>query len=149
MFEHPSLGSVRMPPMNSCSFITVLVVDDDDHLRKHCTNLLAASGFRVLEADNGMEALLIAAQHSGVIDLVITDLAMPRIGGAELGKAFKEIWPRINVLYISGSPVDGLPPDSPFLQKPFGPDALVDAVRNCVPSPEGFQDGQSSPRVRE
>lgn len=117
----------------------VLIVDDDNQLREVCCKFLAASGFQMLEADNGMEALLIAAQNQGAIDLVITDLAMPRISGAQLGRAFTEIWPRVNVLYLSGSPREiheSLPPDCPFLQKPFAAEALVEAVRSYVRSRE-------------
>jgi outer membrane protein assembly factor BamB len=51
-----------------------------------------------------MDALLTAVQHQGAIDLLIADLVMPRISGVELGRAFAEIWPGVNALYISGSP---------------------------------------------
>jgi two-component system cell cycle sensor histidine kinase/response regulator CckA len=137
-------GSTTMPSRTKLDPITILLVDDDDQLREFCRNLLAANGFRVLEADNGLEALLIATQHQGAIHLLITDLVMPRISGVKLGRAFKEIWPGVNVLYVSGSPretVGGeLPPDCAFLPKPFVPGALVKAVENCIQPPETFSD---------
>ena len=123
--------------------ISILLVDDDDQLRGLCRNSLAAYGFRVIEAHNGLEALLMALQHEGVIDLVIIDLVMPGIGGAELGRAFKEMWPQVNVLYMSGSPREAvgaeLPADCVFLQKPFGTEALEKAVGTCIQSLEKFR----------
>lgn len=113
--------------------VTVLLVDDDEQLREMCRTYLAESGFRVLEAGNGLEALLIAMQWKGAIDLVVTDVAMPKINGAKLGRVFKQIWPDINILYISGTPRETvgeeLPADCAFLAKPFGPDELVNALR--------------------
>ena len=115
---------------------TVLLVDDDDQLREFCGNVLLACGFQVHQADNGLEALLIAAQLRGAVDLLITDLAMPRINGVELANAFKTIWPEVNVLYISGSPPETveyvLPVHCAFLTKPFATDALLKSVENCL-----------------
>jgi two-component system cell cycle sensor histidine kinase/response regulator CckA len=137
-------GSPTMPPRTKLDPITILLVDDDDQVREFCRNLLAANGFRVLEADNGLEALLVATQHQGSIHLLITDLVMPRISGVKLGQVFQEIWPGVNVLYISGSPREtvgvGLPSDCAFLPKPFVPSALVKAVENCIHSRKTFDD---------
>ena len=123
-------------PRSGSGPMTVLLVDDDDQLRGCCRRHLTASGFAVLEADNGLEALLISVQHRGAIDVLITDLVMPGIGGMELGRAFNELWPSVNVLYVSGSSRetagDQIPADCAFLPKPFALHALVDAIR-CVP----------------
>jgi two-component system cell cycle sensor histidine kinase/response regulator CckA len=131
-----------MPSLNTLDPITVLLVDDDDQLRGLCRNSLSARGFRMLEADNGMDALLIAAQHEGTLDLLITDLAMPQITGAELGRAFNQMWPRVNVLYVSGSTWEAVgakpPSDCVFLPKPFVLEALVKAVETCIQPPEKF-----------
>jgi two-component system cell cycle sensor histidine kinase/response regulator CckA len=117
---------------------TVLLIDDDDQVRGMCRSFLVEIGFRVLDAGDGLEALLLAVQWKGSIDLVITDVVMPKMGGAELGRVFREIWPEVNVLYMSGSPKEivsqELPPDCPFLPKPFAFDDLVSAVLRCVPS---------------
>jgi two-component system cell cycle sensor histidine kinase/response regulator CckA len=93
-----------MPGPASVNLTTVLLVDDDDQLRPFCRDWLDENGFRVLEAKNGLEALLVAANHDGAIDVLITDLEMPRISGTELARVFKAIWPTISVLYLSGSP---------------------------------------------
>jgi CheY-like chemotaxis protein len=118
------------------SAVTVLLVDDDDQMLRFCRSLLTATGFTVLEADNGFEALLTSVQHQGAIDLLITDVIMPGISGGELGRAFNELWPSVRVLYVSGSPRetvgDQLPADCAFLAKPFPPDALVDAVGDAM-----------------
>ena len=127
---------VEMQPRGGSEPITVLLVDDDDQVRGFCRSLLRENSFTVLEAHDGLEALLTSIQHRGAIDLLITDLEMPGISGIELGRAFNELWPSVNVLYISGSPKetvgDQLPADCAFLPKPFAPDALVDAVGCAV-----------------
>jgi two-component system, cell cycle sensor histidine kinase and response regulator CckA len=127
---------IVMQPLRGSGQTTALLVDDDDAVRGFCRSLLTASGFTVLEADNGLEALLISVQLRGAIDILITDLEMPRISGVELGRAFNELWPGVNVLYISGSPRDTvgdpLPADCVFLPKPFTPDALVHAIGSAL-----------------
>jgi two-component system cell cycle sensor histidine kinase/response regulator CckA len=129
-------GPIGIQSMEKWGSTTVLIVDDDDRLRRLCCDLLAANGFQVLEADNAMEALLIAAQHCGAIGLVIADLAMHRVPGAQLGRAFKEIWPRTNVLYLSVTPREAigesLPPDSPFLQKGCIAEELLQTVQAVI-----------------
>jgi two-component system cell cycle sensor histidine kinase/response regulator CckA len=116
--------------------VTVLLVDDDDQLRGMCRGFLAESGLQVLEAGNGLEALLIAVERKGAIDLVVTDLAMPQIGGAELGRVFKKMWPGVNMLYMSGSPRcaggEDLPVNEALLPKPFGPHELLGAVDSVL-----------------
>jgi two-component system cell cycle sensor histidine kinase/response regulator CckA len=113
--------------------VTVLLVDDDDRLRRMCRTLLAECGFRVLEAGNGLDALIILMKSNGALDLVITDLDMPKVSGAELGRVIKEIWPEVNVLYMSGSQRETvreeLPSDCAFLTKPFVPRELAKAVQ--------------------
>jgi two-component system, cell cycle sensor histidine kinase and response regulator CckA len=117
---------------------TVLLIDDDDQVRGMCKSFLEEIGFRVLAAGDGLEALLLATQWKGALDLVITDVVIPKMGGAELGRVFGEIWPEVHVLYMSGSPKEivgqELPLDCSFLPKPFAFDDLVHAVLRCVPS---------------
>ena len=127
---------------------TVLLVDDDDQIRAMCRIFLEQVGFLVLEADNALEALLIAAERKGIFDLAITDIAMPNISGAELGRAFQELWPDRHVLYMSGSPWDAvreeLPTNCAFLAKPFAADELVNAVRSCLGPFAEVQRGQEA-----
>jgi two-component system cell cycle sensor histidine kinase/response regulator CckA len=123
---------MTMPEGAKSENATLLVVDDDHQLRTFCGKCLARNGFRVLEGDDGLEALVIAASHAGPIDVLITDLELPRIRGTELGQLFKALWPSIRVLYISGGSNSAvraeLGPDGAFLEKPFPPDTLVKTV---------------------
>lgn len=102
---------------------TILLVDDDDQLRMFCRDCLAGSGFRVLEGDSGLEALVVASNYGGAIDILLTDLEMPAIGGIELGRVIRAIYPTISVLYMSGSICESvraeLDSDGAFLPKPF------------------------------
>ena len=127
-----SFAPIAIQPYTGSVPITVLLVDDDDQVRAFCRSLLTENGFTVLEARNGLEALLTSIQHQGAIDLLITDLEMPGMSGIELGWAFHEFRPGVSVLYISGSGWETaggqLPADSAFLAKPFTPDALMEAV---------------------
>jgi DNA-binding NtrC family response regulator len=129
-------GKEPMFSITESDALTVLVVDDDDALRRMCCAVLSENGFRVLEADNGLEALFIATERKGAIDLVITDLDMPEISGAELGRALERVWPDVNVLYMSGSPkgvaAEGLPADCAFLAKPFSFNRLLNAVERSI-----------------
>jgi two-component system, cell cycle sensor histidine kinase and response regulator CckA len=137
----PHFVPIVLPPGHASRRITVLVVDDDDQVRGFCRSLLTKNGLTVLEADNGLEALLTSIQHQGAIDLLITDVVMPGISGLELGRVFKELWPSVNVLYISASPRDTLgdrlPAECSCLAKPFAPDELVDAVAYALMSGRG------------
>ncbi len=132
----PHFVPVAVQPPSESGPITVLLVDDDDQVRGFCRSLLAANGFTVLEAHNGLEALLTSVQRHGAIDVLMTDLVMPGISGTELGRAFNDLWPGVNVLYMSGSPRetvgDQLPADCVFLPKPFAPDALVQAIGSAM-----------------
>jgi len=112
---------------------TVLVVDDDQQLRKFCEKCLSRNGLRVLEGDDGLDALLIAASHSRPIDILITDIELPRIRGTELGRIFKLLWPHTKVLYVSGScqPAE-LGPNDTLLSKPFPPEALGETVEKML-----------------
>ena len=132
----PHFVQVAVQPPSESAPITVLLVDDDDQVRGFCRSLLTANGFTVLEAHNGLEALLTSVQQHGAIDLLMTDLVMPGISGIELGRTFNQLWPAVNVLYMSGSgretAGDPLPADSVFLPNPFAPDALVKAIGSAL-----------------
>jgi FixJ family two-component response regulator len=108
---------------------TILVVDDDRMILDFCNRVLAGlSGFRVLLAHNGEEAMDIARRHDGAIELLVSDILMPgEIDGVELAKRVAFIRPEIQVLLISGYPSEGfrLRDSWHFLPKPFGPKDLV------------------------
>jgi YesN/AraC family two-component response regulator len=83
------------------------------------------SGYRVVEAGNGVEALHLVRGQTGAIDMLLTDVVMPHMGGRELVKRMKTLHAEIKVLFISGYTEHsityhtGLKPGTPFLQKPF------------------------------
>src|SRR5450432_2824420 len=83
---------------------TVLLVDDDPRVRKWIHEELEKLGYDLLEAGDGAEALVIAEYHRGPIDIVVTDVMMPRVDGPELVKALVALRPDVKVLYISGYP---------------------------------------------
>jgi CheY-like chemotaxis protein len=81
---------------------TILVVEDEEALRKVARRSLEAAGYTVLTASAGDEALLTSAQHAGTIHLLLTDVVMPRTGGRALARAFLKTRPSAKVLYMSG-----------------------------------------------
>jgi CheY-like chemotaxis protein len=81
---------------------TILVVEDEEALRKVARRFLEAAGYTVLTAGSGDEALLISAQHAGTIHLLLTDVVMPRMSGKVLAQALLKTRPMVKVLYMSG-----------------------------------------------
>ena len=78
----------------------ILLVDDESGMRASCRQILAAEGYTVLEADNGFEALILAAERRGDVDLLLTGAALPGISGVRLARAFEVLWPAVPVLYL-------------------------------------------------
>jgi CheY-like chemotaxis protein len=120
---------------------TVLVVDDEGIIRDLARSALEASGFRVLEARDGLEAVEIFQSGQETVDLVLLDMTMPRMGGAEAFRRIRDLRPGVRILLTSGytqkesmESLADLPPDG-FLQKPFRIKELVALVRNILQSP--------------
>ncbi|HLY62032.1 MAG TPA: PAS domain S-box protein [Terriglobia bacterium] len=117
---------------------TILVVEDEESVRTLVRAVLGASGYTVLEASRGVDALTICEGQNGNIDLMLTDVVMPQMNGWELAKQLAKVRPDTKVLYMSGYTDnaivhDGvLDPGTPFLQKPFSPDALTRKVREVL-----------------
>ena len=117
---------------------TILLVEDEDGVRAAARRILAAQGYTVLEAFDGVEALTLAAGHIGTIDLLLTDVVMPRKTGPEVAAELLLQRPELKVLYVSGHAdekilplaLDG--PDTAFVQKPFTHDGLAAAVRELL-----------------
>ena len=105
---------------------TVLVVEDDEHVRAAVLRVLASRGFRVLEAADGSEAESLA-QAEEIIDLVLTDLELPDLPGIEVARRVCERHGEARVLFMSGS-AQQVPTDR-FLSKPFTPQQLLRLVR--------------------
>ena len=118
---------------------TVLLVEDEPVVRGVAADVLRARGYSVLDAANGHEALSLARKHaSEQIDLLLTDVVMPLMGGRELAERLREIHPETRVLYTSGYTGDTLvrngvmEPDPEFMQKPFTPTVLSSKVREVL-----------------
>jgi PAS domain S-box-containing protein len=144
-FPRVLTGGPELPPSLTTTAIcegsgTILVAEDDDLVREMVKTILEMGHFIVLHARNGEEALRIAESATGKIDLLITDVVMPRMNGKELVRNLEALCPNVKVLFISGYTHgiighDGiLESGTQFLQKPFGPTALLNRVREVLDS---------------
>jgi signal transduction histidine kinase/CheY-like chemotaxis protein len=117
---------------------TVLLAEDDPELRNAICRILRGAGHAVLEASDGDAASRIAAERSGRIDVLVTDVRMPHVSGWELGRALRSRDPALRVLYISGYPEDGtsrqLARGDAFLRKPFSVECLRTELRSLLDS---------------
>jgi two-component system cell cycle sensor histidine kinase/response regulator CckA len=117
---------------------TILLVEDEDGVRAAARRILAAQGYTVLEAFDGAEALTLAAGHSAAIDLLLTDVVMPRKTGPQVAAELLAQRPGLKVLYVSGFADEAIVPlalaggDTAFVQKPFTHDGLAAAVRELL-----------------
>jgi len=124
---------------------TVLIVEDEDGVRKLIYSVLAANGYKVLEARDGAEALAIYEAHQEKLSLVVTDVVMPNMTGLELGERLNRLNPALLVLYMSGYQEDQIAGADEherqyiFLQKPFTPDVLLTRVRELLDRPVATQ----------
>lgn len=128
-------GRSRTPSRLAQMHSSILVVDDEEMVRRVATRMLSLHGFAVIEAANGVEALEVLARDAGRVGLVLTDVAMPVLDGCALGEAIAREWPHLPVIYMSGYSEDErlvagvVATDVPFLAKPFTADALLRRVR--------------------
>jgi len=117
---------------------TVLLVEDAPNLRELAREFLANNGYTVLEASNGAEALELAGQHQGEIDLLLTDVIMPGMSGAELARKVMETRPSMQVIYASGYTADAishhgvLDEGVVLIEKPYTRDKLLRKVHEVL-----------------
>ena len=116
---------------------TVLVVDDEEAVRRLASRMLTWSGYQALEARHRREALATIEQHAGPIHLVLTDIKMPGMNGRELGREIERRWPDKRILYMSGFASEVfqgglLETGAPFLAKPFTQEDLTGKVRGLL-----------------
>lgn len=117
---------------------SLLVVDDEQMVRRLAARMLASQGYRVLEAESGQAAVRVLQRMAQRVSAVVTDVAMPGIGGRQLGATIAQCWPQIRVLYMSGFPAQrmvnegALDPTQPFLQKPFTSEQLGRKIRELL-----------------
>ena len=117
---------------------TVLLVEDEEVVREMATEILRDSGYHVLEAKHGHEAMKLGRQHSGTIHLMLTDVVMPQMSGRELAEQLTPLRRDMKVLYMSGYTDDAivhhgvLEEGTAFIGKPFTPSALARKVREIL-----------------
>src|SRR2546422_58016 len=119
---------------------TILLVEDEAVVRGLARQILEQAGYKVLEASGGEEAVHLTTEHSGAIDLVLTDVVMPKASGKEIAELIKSIRPDARVLFMSGYTDEAivhhgvLDSGVEFIQKPFTPASLARKVREVLES---------------
>lgn len=122
---------------------TILVAEDDPHVRDLTVAILKACGYLVLELENVLDADRVCAQHSGHIDLLLTDVVMREMSGPDLARRIEKLCPRTKILFMSGYTDNAivhqgvLDHDIAFLLKPFTPSALAGKVRQVLDGARG------------
>jgi signal transduction histidine kinase/CheY-like chemotaxis protein len=134
----PALPVRREAAADAAQRQTVLLVEDAKEVRDLARRVLSENGYRVLEAENGAEALLVSSAHQGPIRLLLSDVVMPLMSGPEAARRLLAIRPEMKVLYMSGYTGDailrnGLGDPAPLLlEKPFTPEDLLLGVRGAL-----------------
>jgi two-component system cell cycle sensor histidine kinase/response regulator CckA len=143
---HAGVGESASPPRARVSRApaggrrTVLLVEDEDAVRRLSRRLLEADGYQVLEAPGGERAIALARSHPGPIDLLLTDVVMPDLKGPEVAARVAKLRPAIQVLYMSGYAnveLADLGPGAVLLQKPFTPETLAAKMEEAVRGDHG------------
>jgi signal transduction histidine kinase/CHASE3 domain sensor protein len=122
---------------------TILLVEDDEEVRQVATRILRRNGYRVLEAGNGADALRVCENEPDPVDLIVTDIIMPEMGGTELAARIREKQPAARILFTSGYTEDAvvrqsfLHPGEAFIEKPFTPELLARKARELLRPHDG------------
>jgi PAS domain S-box-containing protein len=133
--EEPALTPLERPEAPHGGTEMILVIEDEDVVRNLASRGLRDQGYSVVEARDGVQALQFIEQHPGAIDLVISDVVMPEMGGREFGRSLARVEPTLPILFMSGYTGEDvvqrglLEPGAPFQQKPFTPASLAIKVR--------------------
>ena len=129
---------------------TILVVEDAESIRRMVCSMLSFCGYNCLEAADGLQALNIVREAPGSLDLILTDIMMPEMGGAELAKHVASLRPDLPIVFMSGYTDDPVvrrfeSAPSIFLAKPFTAAALTEKVRAALEHPwSGLPDARTS-----
>jgi two-component system cell cycle sensor histidine kinase/response regulator CckA len=147
--SRPRLGERHAAPREALAQLTggikILLVEDNDDVRRAITRILESLGNVVVVARDGVEAIE-RLQDASSVDVVVTDVLMPRIGGIELVERLRVIDPLLPVVFMSGYPgpeSNGtivMDEQTVFLQKPFDPGELAEAVAGLAAKPEPGRD---------
>jgi CheY-like chemotaxis protein len=141
---HESADPVPAPPASLPSLRgdeTLLVVEDTESLREMFCDVLQQQGYNVLSAANGEEALVLAREHKQPIHLLLTDVVMPKLGGADLAKELSRLRPGLRVLYMSGYTNGVITRHGAagkgitVIEKPFTTERLCRAIRQALDRP--------------
>jgi two-component system, cell cycle sensor histidine kinase and response regulator CckA len=137
LVEAPVTAARPEPPAARGRGETVLVVEDEAVLRSLAGRILEAAGYRVLHAPNGAAAIGFLESHPGEVDLVLSDVIMPRLTGHELAATVRQRWPGLPVLLMSGHvgvirTQEAVAEGSHIISKPFTPQGLQTAVRKVL-----------------
>ena len=114
----------------------ILVVEDETPVRNLTRRILDSAGYEVITATNGLEALQVVQDRGGAVDLVLTDVVMPRMGGQEFAQRLAQRWPRLRVVFMSGYPDDAIANHGvraaavQFIARPFVPSDLLARIRS-------------------
>jgi DNA-binding NtrC family response regulator len=132
----------RSSPTRAGSGVSVLVVDDEAAVRRFAARVLARDGYTVLEAQDGAEALELFNGREAPVDVVVSDIVMPRLNGVELMEAISRSHPGIPVILMSGYASAalsemGIATPCGIITKPFPAERLLDEVRRCVRGRDG------------
>jgi two-component system cell cycle sensor histidine kinase/response regulator CckA len=131
---------------------TVLLAEDEPDLRELVGNMLEERGMKVLRAADGHEALYLEDDFEGKIDLLLTDIVMPELGGVELASMLSEFQPEMKIIFMSGYPAKGqngqldIPDNAAFIAKPIVHEALLRIIYNALT--QGDQGRTGSQEVR-
>jgi two-component system cell cycle sensor histidine kinase/response regulator CckA len=139
--EQVVVPSVKVPAIRNGGAETILLVEDEESVRAVASRILRREGYTVREAANGADALKICELDGAEVDLIVTDLVMPEMGGAELALRVRRSRPGARILFTSGYTQDAvvrqsfLEQGAAFIEKPFTPDALARKTREVLDAP--------------
>jgi CheY-like chemotaxis protein len=128
----------KPPPRSYRGMETILLVEDDEQVRKLACSILQRSGYHVIDAASGGDALIVCEQYQGEIHLLVTDVVMPRMSGGELAERVARMRPTTRVLFTSGYADDAIVQHGvlharvPFVQKPLLPAIFLAKVRDVL-----------------
>jgi len=132
---------------------TILLVEDENFLRAIMRRALAQRGYSVIEATNGLEAIGMAAAQGTSIDLLVTDVIMPELGGRALAEQLRQTRPGLRVLFMSGYSAEAvqthgmLAEDAELISKPFTPSQFLERVRAVLDKPVPNGDGSEAQKA--